>query len=148
MATPRKAYLDNLRVILVAGIIVGHAWAGYAELGSWAYDEVREVTIAAGTETALAIVFGPFALFVMGFFFLMAGLLNPGSLSRKGSRRFARDRLLRLGVPLAVLTLVLWPPVSYGLDRWRTTRPARTGRSPLIRCRFPTPGRRGSSRCC
>jgi hypothetical protein len=113
----RVRYLDNLKAILVAGVIFGHAWAGYAELGSWAYDDVREVTLAARTETVLEVLFGPFALFVMGFFFLMAGLLTRGSLDRKGPGRFARDRLLRLGLPLAVFSVLLWPPSKYVMFR-------------------------------
>ena len=51
----------------------------------------------------------PAVLFAMGLFFLMAGLLTPGSLDRKGPRRFAGDRLRRLGGPWAAFALVLWP---------------------------------------
>ena len=58
-----------------------------------------------------------FAVFVMALFFLVAGLLTPGSLDRKGPGRFARDRLVRLGIPLAAFTLVLWPLMTYGLGR-------------------------------
>ncbi len=107
---PRMAYLDNLKVLLVAGVIFGHGWAGYDQLGSWTYDDVREVNLARVTETTLEILLGPFALFAMGFFFLIAGLLTPASVTRKGPGRFARDRLLRLGVPLLLFTFVLWPP--------------------------------------
>lgn len=114
---PRRSHLDNLKVILVAGVIFGHGWAGYAELGAWAYDDVREATLAPATQTALEAVLGPFALIAMGFFFLLSGLLTPGSLGRKGPRRFAQDRLLRLGVPLLVFTMVLWPPAIYAMHR-------------------------------
>jgi peptidoglycan/LPS O-acetylase OafA/YrhL len=113
----RLAYLDNLKVILVAGVIFGHAWAGYDQLGSWAYTDARETSIAPVTETVLEILLGPFGLFAMGFFLLIAGTLTPGSVSRKGSGRFARDRLLRLGIPLVVFTYVLWPPMAYLMDR-------------------------------
>ncbi len=123
---PRVAYLDTLKALLVAGIIFGHAWAGYAEPGSWTYTEVREVTLAPVTVIVGEVVFGPFGLFVMGFFFLMAGLLTPRSVARKGPGRFAGDRLRRLGVPLLVFTVVLWPPVLYLRDRLagRTYHPA------------------------
>ena len=59
----------------------------------------------------------PFALFVMALFFLVAGLLTPGSLDRKGPRRFIRDRLIRLGIPLAAFMFVLWPLMTYALYR-------------------------------
>jgi hypothetical protein len=113
----RLAYLDNLKVILVAGVIFGHAWAGYDQLGSWAYTDARETSIAPATETVLEILLGPFGLFAMGFFLLIAGTLTPGSVSRKGPGRFARDRLVRLGIPLVVFAYVLWPPVAYLLNR-------------------------------
>ena len=113
----RRPHLDSLKIILVAGVIFGHGWAGYAELGAWAYDDVREGTLAPATQTALEAVLGPFALVAMGFFFLLSGLLTPGSLARKGSGRFARDRLLRLGLPLLVFTVVLWPPTIYAMHR-------------------------------
>jgi hypothetical protein len=51
----------------------------------------------------------PAVLFAMGLFFLVSGLVTPGSVSRKGPRTFARDRLIRLGVPLAAWALVIWP---------------------------------------
>src|SRR2546429_7991379 len=89
----RVPYLDNLKVLLVATVIVGHAWAGYDQIGSWAYTDVRESSISPVTESVLEGVFGPFALFALGFFFLMAGLVTPGSVSRTGPGRFARDRL-------------------------------------------------------
>jgi hypothetical protein len=34
--------------------------------------------------------------------FLVAGLLTPTSLERKGPGPYARDRLMRLGVPFAL----------------------------------------------
>jgi fucose 4-O-acetylase-like acetyltransferase len=67
------------------------------------------VQLGALTNVALSVVVIPAALFAMGLFFLVSGLRTPGSVSRKGPRTFARDRLVRLGVPLLAWTLVLWP---------------------------------------
>jgi Acyltransferase family len=120
----RVAYLDNLKVLLVAGVIFGHAWAGYADLGSWTYTDVRETSLGPATVVVGEAVLGPFGLFVMGFFFLVAGRLTPASVDRKGPGRFARDRLVRLGIPLLVFVLVLWPPLVYAMDR-ATGHPAR-----------------------
>jgi fucose 4-O-acetylase-like acetyltransferase len=61
----------------------------------------------------LIISFG--GLFLMGLFFLISGLLTQDSLARKGDSRFVSDRLLRLGVPFAVYTLVVWPLLEYSL---------------------------------
>lgn len=76
---------------------------------------MREVSLSAVTEAILTPIVGLGALSLMGLFFLIAGLLTPGSLERKGTRRFVSDRLLRLGVPFAAVTLVLWPLLIYAI---------------------------------
>jgi Acyltransferase family len=106
----RVAYLDNLKLLLVAVIIAGHGALAYGDLESaWPYQDVQEVQLAGVSNVTLSAVVIPAALFAMGLFFLISGLLTPGSVSRKGPPTFARDRLIRLGVPLVVWTLVLWP---------------------------------------
>ena len=67
------------------------------------------------TGSLLVPIVGIGALFLMGLFFLIAGLLTPGALERKGTRRFVHDRLLRLGIPFAVFTLLLWPLLMYAV---------------------------------
>jgi hypothetical protein len=112
----RVAYLDNLKVLMVAGVIAGHAIAGYAGM-NWTYADVAEGEMGILSQSVFGLLILPFAVFVMALFFLVAGLLTPGSLDRKGPGRFARDRLVRLGIPLAAFTLVLWPLMTYGLYR-------------------------------
>ena len=53
----------------------------------------------------------------MALFFLVSGLLTEDSLSRKGSRLFVRDRLLRLGFPFTLYTLVVWPLLEWGVHQ-------------------------------
>ena len=104
------AYLDNLKLLLVAAIIAAHGALAYGDLESaWPYQDIQEVRLGVVSDVALSAVVVPGVLFTMGLFFLISGLITPGSVSRKGPRTFARDRLLRLGVPLVVWTLVLWP---------------------------------------
>lgn len=112
-AARRSRYLDNLKVVLVAAIIAGHGIAGYADGELWPYSEIRETTLADATTVGLLALVGPLALFMIPLLFLVSGLLTPGSLERKGPRRYAQDRLLRLGIPFAVFVLVLWPPLMY-----------------------------------
>jgi hypothetical protein len=49
----------------------------------------------------------------MGLFILIAGLMTPGSLSRKGSAGFLRDRAVRLGVPFVAFVLQVYPIIEY-----------------------------------
>lgn len=115
-ARERLAYLDNIKTLLIAGIIAAHAIQGYSEFGSWTYQDVQEVTLSPPVETVFVVALVSLgALFLMALFFLVSGLLTQDSLERKGSSRFASDRLLRLGVPFAVYTLVVWPLLEYAL---------------------------------
>lgn len=105
----RLSSVDNLKVILVAWVIGGHALLGYSAIGGWPYDEINEVTFRPGVETVLAAVIGPSGLFFMGVFYFMAGLLTPDSVRRKGFLRFSRERVFRLGLPWAVSAVAVWP---------------------------------------
>lgn len=115
-ASDRKTYLDNLKVILIGTIIAIHGVLGY--VGSdqwWSYADVQETTLQPATEVVLAVVTVPFGLFMIALLFLVSGLLTPPSYRRKGARRFVLDRLLRLGVPFALFTLLIWPALMYAL---------------------------------
>lgn len=106
----RVAYLDNLKLLLVAVIIAGHGALAYSSLESaWPYQDIQEVALGTLSDVALQMLVIPAVLFAMGLFFLISGLVTPQSIARKGPKAFARDRLLRLGVPLALWTLVAWP---------------------------------------
>lgn len=114
----REAYLDRIKVVLVAGIIAVHGVVGYSGFeGGWAYQPVREVRLAEATDMAVGTVLLPALLFVMGLFFLVSGLVVPGSLARRGARAFVRERLVRLGVPYAVWVLLIWPVVVFAPRR-------------------------------
>jgi peptidoglycan/LPS O-acetylase OafA/YrhL len=80
----RVAYLDNLKLLLVAVIIAGHGALAYGDLeNAWPYQDVREVQLAGVSNVTLGMVVIPAALFAMGLFFLISGLVTPGSVSRK-----------------------------------------------------------------
>src|SRR3954453_4968488 len=86
----RRPHLDNLRTILVAWVIGGHALLGYSAVGGWAYDEFPEVTFAPPTELVLIAIIGPSGLFVIGLFFFIAGLLTERAVSRRGPGPYVR----------------------------------------------------------
>ena len=113
----RELYLDNLKVVLIAGIVAVHAVLGYAGFVEiWSYTEVREVTLSPVTEMVLFLMVGPFGFLVIPLLFLVSGLLTAGSLRRKGAGPYVRDRLLRLGVPFIVYILLIQPLVMYTLE--------------------------------
>lgn len=106
----RRAYADNLKVLLVAGVIIGHVTMAWTDNEAWVLEEppVREPLL---TLLDLAALVG--VLFAMATFFLVAGAFTPRSLAGKGPRRFLVDRTVRLGVPLVFFLLALAPLVEY-----------------------------------
>src|SRR6478672_2191194 len=106
----RLPAIDNLKVLLIAAVVVIHAVMGYAAFfDGWPYSAVQEVHLPDAAVIVAFALFAPVGLFMMALLFLVAGLLTAPSLDRKGPRRFARDRLLRLGIPFAAFVLLLWP---------------------------------------
>lgn len=112
----RLVWLDNLKVVLIAAIIAMHAVLGYSTLEVWTYSELREVTLHPAVEAGLLLVVLPFGLVLMALFFLVAGLLSVPTMQRKGPGRFARDRLVRLGIPFLLYVLLIQPVTVYALE--------------------------------
>jgi glucan biosynthesis protein C len=107
----RLAYLDNLKVLLVVGVIAVHSAVTYGFDGTWyleSYDEMAGVLVDALT---VVIVIG--WLFGLGMFFLIAGRLSGPSLDRKGPGWFARERAIRLGAPVLAYVLLVSPALEY-----------------------------------
>ena len=105
----RRGDIDNLKVVLVAGVILTHAVLTYADAGDWFYQEKNL------GELVTLVVFLPGlvgALFAMGLFFLVAGWFSPPALERKGPWRFSQDRILRLGLPLMAFVVLVTPFVN------------------------------------
>lgn len=101
--------MDNLRVAVITGVIVMHVSTAYILDIDWYYEER---TASSVSEAVLAVLFLPTALFAMAVLFLVAGMLTARSMAAKGTRRFWRDRLLRLGVPVVLFIALVDPAVS------------------------------------
>ncbi len=106
LSGPRQAWMDNLRVAVIAGVVITHVATAYVLDVDWYYEE-RTATVV--SEVVLAATIFPGALFALAALFLVAGLLSARSVARRGPRAFARGRLLRLGIPMLGYVLVLGP---------------------------------------
>ena len=51
--------------------------------------------------------------FFMGLFFMISAYFVPSSLERKGAARFMKDRLVKLGVPILIFMIVVFPVMGY-----------------------------------
>jgi glucan biosynthesis protein C len=106
----RNATADRLKVVLVCAVIVAHCAITYGADGGWFYHEGSDGSALAHVLT-VPLALG--ALFAMGAFFYVAGCFTPSSLDRKRLRRFAADRAVRLGIPVAVYVCVVVPAVEW-----------------------------------
>lgn len=103
----RDFYIDRLRTVMTAFVILHHTAITYGAIGGWFWHEVEP---SGALSSQLLILFCTTnQAYFMGFFFLLAGYFTPPSLERKGYARFIGDRFLRLGLPLLAFILILGP---------------------------------------
>jgi fucose 4-O-acetylase-like acetyltransferase len=100
----RDFYIDCLRSVMIALVVLHHTAITYGASGGWVYYELHPfatpiLTLFVTTNQA----------YFMGILFLLAGYFTPGSLERKGYAQFLGDRFLRLGLPLLAFALILGP---------------------------------------
>jgi peptidoglycan/LPS O-acetylase OafA/YrhL len=103
----RDLYIDRLRAVMTAVVVVFHTAITYGASGGWFYHEVQPS--GAPSSLLLTVFVTTNQAYFMGFFFLLAGYFTPASLERKGYLRFIGDRFLRLGLPLLAFGVILGP---------------------------------------
>jgi peptidoglycan/LPS O-acetylase OafA/YrhL len=113
LADGRLHYIDHLRAALVILVVLHHVALVYGAGAPFYYVE-PPFGDATGFKWLLVFVLANQAWF-MGAFFLLAGYFTPGAFDRKGRGAFLRDRLIRLGIPLAVYVFVLNPLAELGV---------------------------------
>jgi glucan biosynthesis protein C len=108
----RLLYIDNLRVLLIILVIVGHMAITYgAPLGEWYYRE--EGQVGAAFEIITILLLGIGSSFLLGLFYMIAGYFTPPAYNHKGTAKFILERLIRLGIPLILYAVVINPIVTY-----------------------------------
>ena len=118
----RLVSLDHLRAFITALVVLHHSVLAYCYFGH--LDKSNYLASTAPVIDAQRFIgFDVLALmndsFFMPLMFLLSGLFVWPSLMRKGIGPYLRDRMLRLGLPLAV-TLVFCTPLAY-YPSWRET---------------------------
>jgi glucan biosynthesis protein C len=106
MPISRLLFVDNIRVFLTILVLLHHLMITYAASGDWYYTEGRQDFITSVLGTWFCAVN---QAYFMGLFLLISAYFVPGSYDRKGAGRFLKDRLIRLGIPLAVFSWIINP---------------------------------------
>jgi peptidoglycan/LPS O-acetylase OafA/YrhL len=108
MQPERQYALDNLRVLVIFLVVVLHAAISYMAFApAWWYvlDPGRSLFF-----TGVVLVVDVPIMLIM---FFLAGYFTFGSLAKRGAGRFLRDKLVRIGLPWVLGTLLLAPPTAY-----------------------------------
>jgi fucose 4-O-acetylase-like acetyltransferase len=103
MAPLHIAALDRMRTFVTLLVLLHHSVLNYTYFGHG--DPMHWLGFD------LVVLFND--SFFMAFMFFISGLFVRGSLTRKGSPIFLRDRAWRLGVPYLLSVVVLMPIAYY-----------------------------------
>ena len=109
----RLLFVDNIRVFLTILVILHHLMIIYAGTGNWDYMEGRQDVVVDGLGGWFC---ATNQAYFMGLFLLISAYFVPGSYDRKGAGRFLKDRLIRLGIPLALYSWVINPLFWYAFS--------------------------------
>lgn len=108
--TPRLLYVENLRIILSLLVVIVHMACTYGGPGGWSYTENGA---GLGTILPLTILNATSQSFFMGMFFFIGAYFTHLSFQKKGLLKFTKERLIRLGIPLALTFFFLSVLTSY-----------------------------------
>lgn len=108
-SAPRAYYLDNLKTVLTAIVVVHHCVGAFSGVGS--------LGLSVGNyRTAWQVVTGSIQIldqaYFMSLFFFVSALFSPASLDRKGRRAFLADKVKRLGLPFLFYFFFLGPALT------------------------------------
>jgi glucan biosynthesis protein C len=118
---PSSLAIDNLRAIVILFVLAFHSMLAYLDFlpdHPFAFDAPPFLWRAFPiVDTTRWFGFDLFCawldVFLMSFFFLLSGLFAWPSLLPRGASSFLCDRVLRLGLPFAVVVLLLVPLAHY-----------------------------------
>ena len=99
----RLCYLDTLKVLLTILVVFHHAAEAYSPYSAWVYkpsnkDEMMPLIWHFNSVNAA---------FFMGLFFFIAGYFVPRSYDKQGIWLYVKKKLLRLGIPVVLVTAFL-----------------------------------------
>ncbi|GAB2551208.1 acyltransferase family protein [Gracilibacillus alcaliphilus] len=105
----RLVFLDNIKVALILLVVAHHAGQAYGATDYW--------PIRSSSQSS---ILGPFfdvnGAYFMGLFFFISAYFFPISVDRKGIPYFLKGRFLRLGIPFAFMTIMVFGPITYFVD--------------------------------
>jgi fucose 4-O-acetylase-like acetyltransferase len=112
-ATGRLLYIDNLRLMVIAFVVMQHLAVTYSGFGSWYYVEGTPL------DTLSTVWFAFYESFqqayFMGLLFMITGYFAAGSYDRRGFGGFVEGRFRRLIVPTLIYMVAITPFIEFVL---------------------------------
>ena len=108
----RLYYVQWLRVLLTILVVAHHSADPYVPIGGGDWSAIVDDPASSDLLQTL-FVFN--RTFFMGFFFLVSGYFLDASLARNGPWGVIRNRLIRLGIPLVVISVFVFGSGFYAL---------------------------------
>ena len=102
----RLYFIDNIKIALIMLVVAHHAGQAYGPGGWWYFLDDESINW-------LGRFFSVNAAFFMSMFFLLSAYFLPQSITRKGPKRFLKERFIRIGIPLLLGFLVIIPILMY-----------------------------------
>jgi len=99
----RLNYLDTLKIVLTLLVVFHHAAEPYYPDSAWPYKPSNTDEMMPWIWHFLSVN----AAFFMGLFFLIAGYFVPRSYDKQGLKVFVQKKLMRLGIPVVIVTTFL-----------------------------------------
>jgi fucose 4-O-acetylase-like acetyltransferase len=85
-------------------VIFHHAALAFGGSGSWA---IKDPAVDDISPIFLVFFNAVNQTYFMSAFFLLAGYFTPRSFDTKGYQQFLKDRVIRLGIPIAIYTTII-----------------------------------------
>lgn len=112
----RLPWIDHLRTAAIVLVVNMHACVTYSHVGDWYMMADSEPSLAA--KVPFIVWQSMLQSFFMGLLFFVSACFAAGSLARRGPGGFARERLVRLGLPALLYMLAIHPFILLGLNPW------------------------------
>jgi glucans biosynthesis protein C len=110
MEKERLVFVDNLRLFLIILVVLVHVSIIYGAAGNYPVRDIATDSISPIVLTMFNVLVQSFS---MSLFFFLSGYFVPQSYDKKGTRKFIKDRLIRLGIPLLVYTTLFKVILDY-----------------------------------
>ncbi|RAK10241.1 surface polysaccharide O-acyltransferase-like enzyme [Halanaerobium saccharolyticum] len=107
----RDNYIDYLRLITIVAVVILHTVMTYSGIANWHYIEEQAMGDLSRLISALVVTF--INGYSMGFLFLISAYYTAKSYAKKGKKEYITGRLYRLGLPVLLFVLFIYPLTMY-----------------------------------